>query len=121
VSSLVVWVVLALALVGALYALLLIARNRPVDDPLFYIAAVLEAVLVGQTVAGCIAMVVTGRDIAAVTFLGYLLTSLITPPVAVLWGISDKSRWGTAVVVVAMVTVAALELRLVALWGGAGA
>ena len=120
-SSVVVWVVLALTLVGGLYALLLIARNRPVDDPLFYVSAALEVVLVGQTIAGCIAMLVTDRDIAAVTFLGYLLTSVITTPVAVLWGIADKSRWGTAVVVVAMVTVAALELRLVALWGGAGA
>lgn len=120
-SSLVVWVVLALTLVVGLYACLLIVRDRPVDDPLFYGASALEVALVGQAVAGCIALVVTDRDIEGVTFVGYLLTAVITPPVAVLWGISEKTRWGTAVVVIAMVTVAALELRLVALWGGAGA
>lgn len=120
-SSLVVWAVLALTLVVALYAGLLIVRNRPVDDPLFYGACGLELALVGQAVAGCVALGVSDRDIEGVTFVGYLLTAVLTPPMAVLWGIAEKSRWGTAVVAVAMGTVAALELRLVALWGGAGA
>lgn len=120
-SSLVVWVVLGFAMLVGVYACVLIIRDRPVDDPLFYGACVLELALVGQTVGGCVALAATDRDIAAVTFLGYLLTAVVTPPVAVLWGIAEKSRWGTAVVLVAMLTVAALELRLVALWGGAGA
>ena len=120
-SAPVVWVVLGLALMVCGYAGVLIIRNRPVDDPLFYGAAALQVVLVGQTIAGCVAAAVTDRDLAAITFVGYLLTAVLVPPVAVLWGIADKSRWGTAVVVVAMVTVAALEVRLVQLWGGAGA
>jgi len=121
VSDLAVWAVLGLALVVAVYAGWLIVGDRPVDDALFYGAAALEVVLLVQAVAGCIALAGTERDISGATFVGYLLTAVITPPVAVLWGISEKTRWGTAVVVFAMVTVAALELRLVALWGGVGA
>lgn len=120
-STSVAWIVCALALLVGLYAVVLIIRDRPVDDRLFYASAGLETVLVVQTVAGCVALAVTDRDVAGVTFVGYLLTVVITPPLAVLWGIAEKTRWGTAVVVVAMVTVAALELRLVQLWGGVGA
>jgi hypothetical protein len=104
----------------AAYALYLIVRDRPVDNALFYAAAALEMVLVAQLIAGCVALAVTDRDIVGVTFVGYLLTSVIAPPVAVLWGVSDKSRWGTSVVVLGAATVAALQLRIAALWGGAG-
>jgi len=121
VSSTLGWLVLAQCLVISLYAGYLIVRDRPVDDPLFYGAAVLEVALLVQLVAGCVALATTDRDVAGVTFVGYLLTAVVTPPVGVLWGISEKSRWGTGVVVVAMVTVAALQLRIVQLWAGAGA
>jgi hypothetical protein len=121
VSSTLAWVVLALCLVVAVYAGYLIMRNRPVDDPLFYGSVVLEVALVVQLVGGCVALATTARDVEAVTFVGYLLTAVIAPPVGVLWGISEKSRWGTGVVIVAMVTVAALQVRIAAIWAGAGA
>jgi hypothetical protein len=121
VSELLSWVVYALTLAVGAYALVRILRDRPVDDPMFYGAAALEVLLVGQTIGAVVAMVVSDRDIESVTFLGYLLTSVIAPPAAIVWGISDKSRWGTAVVVVGMVTVAALQVRLLQLWGGTGA
>lgn len=120
-SSTLAWVVLALCLVVSLYAGYLIVRDRPVDDTLFYGAAALEVALVVQLVGGCVALAMTERDVSGITFVGYLLTAVIAPPVGVLWGISEKSRWGTGVVVVAMVTAAALQLRIAALWAGAGA
>jgi hypothetical protein len=36
----------------------------------------------------------------------------------VLWGIAEKSRWGTGVVVVAMLTVAVLCVRVLQIWKG---
>jgi len=121
VSAVAVWVVLGLSVLITGYAGVLILRDRPVDDALFYAAAALEVVLVAQLVGGCVALSATERDVAGATFVGYLLTAVIAPPVAIVWGIAEKTRWGTAVVVLGMLTVAALELRLVALWGGAGA
>jgi len=35
-----------------------------------------------------------------------------------LWGVSDKSRWGTGVVVIGMITGGVLCLRLLGLWSG---
>jgi hypothetical protein len=119
VSSTLAWVVLVLCLVVTLYAGYLILRDRPVDDTLFYGAAALEVLLVAQAIGGCVALTTTERDVDGVTFVGYLLTAVIAPPVGVLWGISEKSRWGTGVVIIAMVTVAALQLRIAELWAGA--
>ncbi|MGH1563228.1 hypothetical protein [Mumia sp. DW29H23] len=109
----------ALAAVGvAAYAAYLLVRNRPVDNPLFYLAAALEVVLVVQLVAGCVALAATTRDIEGVTFVGYLVTCVLVPPAAIIWGVAEKSRWGTGVVVVGMLTVAVLVARLVQLWSG---
>lgn len=108
----------AFALAVAGYAGILTARTRPFSNGLFYAIAALEVLLVAQLVGGCIALAQTGRDIDAVTFVAYLITVVIVPVVAVLWGVSDKSRWGTGVVVIGMSTVAVLCLRLLDLWSG---
>ena len=46
------------------------------------------------------------------------MTLVVIPPAAVLWGIAEKSRWGTGVVVVAMLTVAVLCVRVLQIWKG---
>jgi hypothetical protein len=46
------------------------------------------------------------------------VTLVVIPPAAVIWGIAEKSRWGTGVVVVAMLTVAVLCVRVLQIWKG---
>lgn len=108
----------ALALAVAAYAGVLTVRAQPYSNGLFYAMAALEILLIAQLVGGCIALAQTSRDIDGVTFVAYLVTVVIVPVVAVLWGVSDKSRWGTGVVVIGMITVAVLCLRLLDLWSG---
>ncbi|MGH3359363.1 MAG: hypothetical protein ACRDO7_11210 [Nocardioidaceae bacterium] len=107
-----------LALAGGVYAGWLTIRRRLFSDGLFYAVAALEVLLVAQLVGGCIALAQTARDVDGVTFVAYLVTVVLVPIAAVLWGVSDKSRWGTGVVVVGLVTVAALCLRLLDIWSG---
>ena len=59
------------------------------------------------------------RDVDGVLFVSYLVTVLVIPPAAVLWGVAEKSRWGTGVVLVAMLTVAVLVIRVLGIWQGA--
>lgn len=108
----------ALALAVSAYAGWLTVRERPFDNALFYAVAALEVLLVAQLIGGCIALAQTDRDVDGVTFVAYLVTVVIVPVVAVLWGVSDKSRWGTGVMVIGMITVAVLCLRLLDLWSG---
>lgn len=106
------------ALLVAVAAAWLMVRRHPVGNPLFYAASVVELALIAQLVSGSIALSRTDRDVEAVTFVSYLVTVVLIPPAAILWGIAEKSRWGTGVVAVGMLTVAALCARIVDIWTG---
>lgn len=107
-----------LALLVAVYAGWHMVRDRAVGNPLFYAVCVLEVVLLVLLVGGSIALSRTSRDVDGVLFVSYLVTMVVIPPAAILWGIAEKSRWGTGVVVVAMLTTAALCIRLLGIWKG---
>ena len=107
-----------LALLVAAFAAWRMVRDRSLDNPLFYAVCVLEIALVALLVGGSVALASTSRDVDGVLFVSYLVTMVVIPPAAVLWGIAEKSRWGTGVVVVAMLTTAALSVRLLGIWKG---
>lgn len=108
----------ALAVAVALFAGWRTMRDRPLDNPLFYAVSVLEIALLALLVGGSVALASTDRDVDGVLFISYLVTMVVIPPAAVLWGIAEKSRWGTGVVVVAMLTTAVLSVRLLGIWKG---
>lgn len=108
---------LAAAAVG-LWALVLTVRERPFDNPTFYAVAALEVALVAAFAGGVVALARTDRDVDPVLFVSYFVAIVLIPPAAVFWGVAEKSRWGTGVVVVAMVTVSVLLVRLLDIWTG---
>ena len=114
----VAWGVALLAMLVAAFAAWHLVRDRPFGNPLFYAVIVLELVLVALLIGGSVALANTSRDVDGVLFVSYLLTVVVIPPAAVVWGIAEKSRWGTGVVVVAMLTVAVLSARLHGIWEG---
>ena len=107
-----------LALVVAAFAAWHMYRRQEFSNPLFYAVGVLEIALLALLVGGSIALGSTSRDVDGVLFISYLVTMVVIPPAAVIWGIAEKSRWGTGVVVVAMLTVGALSVRLLGIWKG---
>lgn len=115
----VAYAVAGFALVAALYAGWLMWRDAPFSNGLFYVVILLELVLLALLVGGSVALGRTERDVDGVLFISYLVTVLVIPPAAVIWGVAEKSRWGTGVVVVAMLTVAVLVVRVLGIWQGA--
>ncbi|MBA2456113.1 MAG: hypothetical protein H0V48_06200 [Nocardioidaceae bacterium] len=111
-----VGVTMAVAGVVAAWALVSCVRGRRFDDPLFYAVALLELVLVAQLVAGIVALTRTSRGVDGATFVSYLITAVLMPPVAVLWAASDRSRWGTGVVVILGLVEIVLTVRLSEIW-----
>lgn len=107
-----------LAVLVAAFAGWHVVARRAFGNPLFYAVSLLEIVLIGLLVGGSIALARTSREVDGVLFISYLLTMVVIPPAAVVWGIAEKSRWGTGVVVVAMLTVAVLSIRLLGIWKG---
>jgi hypothetical protein len=116
VPEVVAWLLVGLSLALAAWAAVYIALERPLDNPLFYGLATLEVAALMQLVGGSVALATTDRRVESVTFLGYLVTMLLILPLAVVWAISEKSRWGMTVVVVGCLTVGALALRAYQVW-----
>ena len=115
------WVAYALmagALAGAAWSGVLLVLGRTLNDPLFWLLAVVELGLVAELIAGSIALAVTDREVDGVTFIGYLATVWLVLPFGVAWAASEKSRWGTGVLVLACITVTVMVLRLHQLWNG---
>ena len=105
-----------LAVAVAVHAAWHTLRDAPFSNPLFYSVAVLEVALLGLLVGGSVALGHTDREVDGVLLISYLVTLAVIPPAAVLWGIAEKSRWGTGVVVVAMLTTAVLCVRVEQIW-----
>lgn len=117
-TDLVAYGISVLALAVAAFAGWHVATRKELGNPLFYAVSILEIALIGLLIGGSIALGQTSRDVDGVLFISYLVTMVVIPPAAVLWGIAEKSRWGTGVVVVAMLTIAALSARLLGIWKG---
>ncbi len=108
---------LAVALAG--WAAVFALRDRAVVLRQLWGAAVVEAALVLQVLA---AVVLTARGDGAtdaVTFWGYVLTALLMLPIAAAWAFAERTRWSSVVLVIAALTLAFLEWRLVQIWTGA--
>ncbi|WP_392507613.1 hypothetical protein ACF3NT_11750 [Naumannella halotolerans] len=56
------------------------------------------------------------RPVDAVVLISYLVVCVVLPVAALLWGLSDKSRWGTGVVAIGMLAVAVMCVRVGQLW-----
>lgn len=117
-TDLVAYVVAIAAVAVAAFAGWHTLRRRPFSNPLFYAVGAFEILLVALLIGGSIALGSTSRDVDGVLFVSYLVTVVVIPPAAVLWGIAEKSRWGTGVVVIAMLTIAVLCVRLLGIWKG---
>ncbi|MBK5216705.1 MAG: hypothetical protein JJE02_03895 [Propionibacteriales bacterium] len=117
-NELVTYAVASLALGVAGFSGIKMWKRQLVNNALFYAAAVVEITLIALLIGGCIALAQTTRDVDGVLFVSYLVTLVVIPPAAVVWGVAEKSRWGTGVVVVAMLSVAVLCFRVLGIWQG---
>jgi len=98
-----------------------LARNRPVEDGMFLLLGIAELLLLVQLVLGSIDLAHTDRDVSGALFVSYLVGVTLVLPIGAFWSLAERTRAGTAVLLLAIVTVVALQLRLHSIWAGAGA
>ena len=114
--------VLLLTAVSALWTAVMVVRDQsPPGVRFFVVLAVLLLALLLQLVLGLVALATTDRDVEGVTFVAYLVTVVLAPPFGAALALVERSRWGNGALLVALATVAAMEVRLDALWAAAGA
>lgn len=111
-----------LALALAVWSAVLAVANKPIDLRkwhglwLYLLLIVLELGLLAQLVVGIVRLAGDDRQIETATFVGYLITMVLIPPLAGFWALIERSRWGPVVMVVACLTIPVLVLRLGQVW-----
>lgn len=115
------YVVIAAALAFAAWALYAVVRNQVPREPHVIGAGVVEVLILVQTVVAVVLLIAQGGPAETATFVGYLVVTPFILPIGLFWALAEKSRWGTAVLVVAALTVPVLVVRLQQVWeGGVG-
>jgi len=121
----VVWLVVPVLVLSALcgiWTVVMIVRDEsPPGDRFFALLGVLLAVLVVQLAVGLVQLSTDGRDVQTATFVSYLFTVVLAVPFGAALALVERSRWGNGALLVALLTVAAMETRLDQLWRLAGA
>jgi len=106
----------AICVVVACWLVVLIVLDRLPGDLLYGVLAVVELGLVVQLVIGLMRVFGDHGDLNVAAYVGYLVGSLLVLPVAFLWSVGERTRSGTAVLLVGVIAVAFLFLRLQQLW-----
>lgn len=112
---------IVVSLLFAAVAAVHVALDRPTGGLLLGLAAVLELGFLAQAAIGIGQLVSGDRDVNAVVFVGYLLSTLVFLPLATLWALGERSRGGTAVLIAAGLVLAVLVVRVEQVWTPAGA
>ncbi len=106
------------SLAVALWAAWKTIRHTRISDAMFYAIAAIEVGTVVLLVAGIAALASTQRDVETAVLVSYLITLVLIPPVALVWGVAEKSRWGTGVILIGMWTVGIMAIRVLQVWHG---
>lgn len=114
-------VILAMCLLGAGYCVVLLVRDRPPGDPMYVVLGVLQVLVTAQLVWGLVALARSDGEVSGALFVGYLVGVVCAPVLGAFWSLAERSRAGTTVLLVAIATVAALEVRLDTIWAAGGA
>ncbi|MDX6360549.1 MAG: hypothetical protein QOH37_3603 [Nocardioidaceae bacterium] len=106
----------AAALLVALWLVVLIVLDRLPGDPVFGALVVLEVGVLVQLVIGLARVFGDHADVNTAAYLGYLVGALLVLPIGFVWSAGERTRSGTAVLLVAVVVLPFLSLRLHDLW-----
>lgn len=112
-------ILLVASLVGAVWALVLLMLSRPVGKRWLLGALLLiEIGLLVQAVLGGVQLALTHRHVSGVTFVGYLLASVVILPIATWWSLTEKSRWGVGVLLIGCLVIPVIIVRMNQVWSG---
>lgn len=109
---------IAVGLAIAAWALVHLVLGRPMSRALHASQLVLAALFAVLAVGGIWQMLGTDRDFARVEFVGYLVLSPLIPLGSWWWTRGDRTRIGSAIVMVVGLVMPVLVVRIQQVWAG---
>ena len=111
----------AVCLLSAVWLVVLLVRDRTPDRLLLNLLAVLELALLVHLVIGIVRVTGDAPDGVSVwEYIGYLIGVVFLVPAGVIWSSGERSRGGTAVLLVAVLLVPFMFVRLGDIWAAGG-
>ena len=105
------------AAVAAVICVVLGLVGRKPSDITLGSMAVVELLLVAQLVVALVAPAVGNPSRGSVLeFYVYLVTALLIPPLAIVWGLLERTRWSNVVLGIAGFAVAVMVFRMYQIW-----
>ncbi len=114
-DRLAIGIIIASLIVGG-WCFVAVARDRWIDVTHLVALAAVEAALLVQAALALTAIGGGQRPGEYVTFLGYLVTSVLVLPASILLCLMERTRWGSVISGSGAVVAAVLTLRLVQVW-----
>lgn len=114
-------ILIVVSLLFAAAAAVHVALDRPTGGLLLGLAGILELGFLAQAVIGIGQLASAEAPVNGAVFVGYLLGTLVFLPLATLWALGERTRGGTAVLVVAGLVLPVLVVRTQQVWSPAGA
>ncbi|MCW2848088.1 MAG: hypothetical protein JWR90_2062 [Marmoricola sp.] len=111
-------IVTAACLLSALWIAVLLVRDRTPDRRLLNVMLGVEILLVVHLVVGIVKVTDAPAGVSVWEYVGYLVGTLLIVPAGVIWSSGERTRGGTAVLLVATLVVPFMFLRLSDIWAG---
>lgn len=109
-------VITALCLLSVLWLIVLLVRDRTPDRRFLNVMLGIEVLLVAHLVVGIVKVTGAPQGVDAWEYVGYLVGALLIVPAGVIWSSGEKTRGGTAVLLVALLVVPFMFVRLSDIW-----
>ena len=110
-------VTVVVAIVSGLAAVIIGLAGRPPADLTNGAIVVVEVLLIVQLVISLVSPLFGNYPTGSgLEFWVYLVTAILIPPLAILWGLLERNRWSTVVLGVASLAVAVMVYRMYQIW-----
>jgi hypothetical protein len=97
-------------------------RDQPTKDWHFIGMLIVSVLALAQLVIGVVKLAGGEKpEQGTVIFVAYLVGAVCTIPAAGFMSLTERSRWGSAIVAAGGIILAVLEVRLFDIWGGGSA
>lgn len=105
---------------GALWLVVLLIRDRTPDRRFLNLMLGVEVLLLVHLVVGIVEVADAPSGVSVWEYVGYLIGVILVIPAGVIWSSGEKTRGGTAVLLVALLVVPFMFIRLADIWAAGG-